>query len=146
MLVIFHLCDFLLDVPREAKGPFFPSEHVKWVQIRRSLLCVSRFLHILMIFWSFLAGVITFYCSLGPESLLPSFLFTMKPRHKVCQLFLVPSGRLMCKCVNMYDNISVSLIFQQRQAQELFPLGHSCAVCGKVKCKRHRYVTGGLSR
>uniref|UniRef100_A0A3P8TV21 Sorting nexin 14 n=1 Tax=Amphiprion percula TaxID=161767 RepID=A0A3P8TV21_AMPPE len=26
----------------------------------------------------------------------------------------------------------------QRQEQELFPLGHSCAVCGKVKCKRHR--------
>lgn len=29
---------------------------------------------------------------------------------------------------------------QQQQEQELFPLGHSCAVCGKVKCKRHRYV------
>lgn len=31
-------------------------------------------------------------------------------------------------------------LFQQQQQQELFPLGHSCAVCGKVKCKRHRYV------
>uniref|UniRef100_A0A667YZE1 Sorting nexin 14 n=1 Tax=Myripristis murdjan TaxID=586833 RepID=A0A667YZE1_9TELE len=61
-----------------------------------------------MVFWSFLAGIITFYCSLGPESLLPNILFTLKPRNK------------------------------QQQQQELFPLGHSCAVCGKVKCKRHR--------
>uniref|UniRef100_A0A3Q1FEF4 Sorting nexin-14-like n=1 Tax=Acanthochromis polyacanthus TaxID=80966 RepID=A0A3Q1FEF4_9TELE len=62
-----------------------------------------------MVFWSLLAGLITFYCSLGPESLLPNIFFTVKPRNK-------------------------------RQEQELFPLGHSCAVCGKVKCKRHRYV------
>uniref|UniRef100_A0A8C7LWL8 Sorting nexin 14 n=1 Tax=Oncorhynchus mykiss TaxID=8022 RepID=A0A8C7LWL8_ONCMY len=61
-----------------------------------------------MVFWSFLAGVITFYCSLGTESLLPNILFTMKPKNK------------------------------QQEQQELFPLGHSCAVCGKVKCKRHR--------
>uniref|UniRef100_G3P347 Sorting nexin 14 n=1 Tax=Gasterosteus aculeatus aculeatus TaxID=481459 RepID=G3P347_GASAC len=26
----------------------------------------------------------------------------------------------------------------QLYEQELFPLGHSCAVCGKIKCKRHR--------
>uniref|UniRef100_A0A669DPX3 Uncharacterized protein n=1 Tax=Oreochromis niloticus TaxID=8128 RepID=A0A669DPX3_ORENI len=25
-----------------------------------------------------------------------------------------------------------------RLGQELFPLDHSCAVCGKIKCKRHR--------
>uniref|UniRef100_A0A7N9APJ1 Sorting nexin 14 n=1 Tax=Mastacembelus armatus TaxID=205130 RepID=A0A7N9APJ1_9TELE len=71
------------------------------------LLCViasPRYIHILMVFWSFLAGVVTFYCSLGPESLLPNILFSTKPRNR----------------------------------QELFPLGHSCAVCGKVKCKRHR--------
>uniref|UniRef100_A0A8C4HW86 Sorting nexin 14 n=1 Tax=Dicentrarchus labrax TaxID=13489 RepID=A0A8C4HW86_DICLA len=61
-----------------------------------------------MVFWSFLAGVVTFYCSTGPETLLPNILFTVKPRSKV------------------------------RGEQELFPLGHSCAVCGKVKCKRHR--------
>uniref|UniRef100_A0A8B9RJ34 Sorting nexin-14 n=1 Tax=Astyanax mexicanus TaxID=7994 RepID=A0A8B9RJ34_ASTMX len=57
------------------------------------LLCtvlLNRYLHIIIIFWSFLAGVVTFYCSLGVE------------------------------------------------LQELFPLAHSCAVCGKVKCKRHR--------
>uniref|UniRef100_A0A668U5N1 Sorting nexin 14 n=1 Tax=Oreochromis aureus TaxID=47969 RepID=A0A668U5N1_OREAU len=57
-----------------------------------------------MVFWSFLAGVVTFYCSLGPESLLPNILVSIKPKIK----------------------------------QELFPLGHSCAVCGKIKCKRHR--------
>lgn len=34
----------------------------------------------------------------------------------------------------------------QRQEQELFPLGHSCAVCGKVKCKRHRYVNAACER
>uniref|UniRef100_A0A8D3BK16 Sorting nexin 14 n=1 Tax=Scophthalmus maximus TaxID=52904 RepID=A0A8D3BK16_SCOMX len=68
----------------------------------------NRYIHILMLFWSFLAGVVTFYCSLGPESLLPNILFTIKTRNK------------------------------QLQQQELFPLGNSCAVCGKVKCKRHR--------
>ncbi|XP_071386989.1 sorting nexin-14-like isoform X1 [Centroberyx affinis] len=69
---------------------------------------LNRYIHILMVFWSFLAGIITFYCSLGPESLLPNILFSIKPRNK------------------------------QQEQQELFPLGHSCAVCGKVKCKRHR--------
>ncbi|KAM6954376.1 sorting nexin-14 [Aplochiton taeniatus] len=73
-----------------------------------STILFTRYLHILMIFWSFLAGVITFYCSLGPESLLPNIILTIKPRNR------------------------------QQEQQELFPLGHSCAVCGKVKCKRHR--------
>uniref|UniRef100_A0A8B9QN96 Sorting nexin 14 n=1 Tax=Apteryx owenii TaxID=8824 RepID=A0A8B9QN96_APTOW len=67
-----------------------------------------RYLHILMIFWSFVAGVVTFYCSLGPDSLLPNILFTIKYKPK------------------------------QLELPELFPHGHSCAVCGKVKCKRHR--------
>uniref|UniRef100_A0AAR2M3D1 Sorting nexin-14 n=1 Tax=Pygocentrus nattereri TaxID=42514 RepID=A0AAR2M3D1_PYGNA len=66
-----------------------------------------RYLHVIIIFWSFLAGVVTFYCSLGPETLLPNILITVKPKKKV-------------------------------KLQELFPLAHSCAVCGKVKCKRHR--------
>ncbi|XP_057875993.1 sorting nexin-14 isoform X2 [Melospiza georgiana] len=61
-----------------------------------------------MVFWSFVAGVVTFYCSLGPDSLLPNFLFTIKYKPK------------------------------QLELPELFPRGHSCAVCGKVKCKRHR--------
>uniref|UniRef100_A0A671L071 Sorting nexin-14-like n=1 Tax=Sinocyclocheilus anshuiensis TaxID=1608454 RepID=A0A671L071_9TELE len=68
----------------------------------------SRYLHILMIFWLFLAGVITFYCSLSPEYLLPNVLISIKTERK-----------------------------PQKQ-QELFPLGHSCAVCGKNQCKRHR--------
>uniref|UniRef100_A0A3B1IY50 Sorting nexin-14 n=1 Tax=Astyanax mexicanus TaxID=7994 RepID=A0A3B1IY50_ASTMX len=74
------------------------------------LLCtvlLNRYLHIIIIFWSFLAGVVTFYCSLGPETLLPNILITVKPK-------------------------------KRPELQELFPLAHSCAVCGKVKCKRHR--------
>uniref|UniRef100_A0A8C5CPB3 Sorting nexin 14 n=1 Tax=Gadus morhua TaxID=8049 RepID=A0A8C5CPB3_GADMO len=67
-----------------------------------STVLLNRYLHILMVFWSFLAGVVTFYCSLGPESLLPNVLTSIRPKIK------------------------------------LFPLGHSCAVCGKIKCKRHR--------
>uniref|UniRef100_G3WRX1 Sorting nexin-14 n=1 Tax=Sarcophilus harrisii TaxID=9305 RepID=G3WRX1_SARHA len=68
----------------------------------------ARYLHILMIFWSFVAGVVTFYCSLGPDTLLPNIFFTIKYKPKHLEL------------------------------QELFPQGHSCAVCGKVKCERHR--------
>ncbi|XP_074752083.1 sorting nexin-14 isoform X1 [Athene noctua] len=71
-------------------------------------LLLNRYLHVLMIFWSFVAGVVTFYCSLGPDSLLPNILFTIKYKPK------------------------------QLELPELFPDGHSCAVCGKVKCKRHR--------
>ncbi|XP_078133379.1 sorting nexin-14-like isoform X8 [Sander vitreus] len=72
-----------------------------------STVLLNRYIHIMMVFWSFLAGVVTFYCSLGPESLLPNVLVSIKPKTKSYQ-------------------------------QELFPLGHSCAVCGKIKCKRHR--------
>ncbi|XP_071597487.1 sorting nexin-14 isoform X1 [Heliangelus exortis] len=71
-------------------------------------LLLNRYLHVLMIFWSFVAGVVTFYYSLGPDSLLPNILFTIKYNPK------------------------------QLELPELFPHGHSCAVCGKVKCKRHR--------
>ncbi|XP_071597488.1 sorting nexin-14 isoform X2 [Heliangelus exortis] len=70
-------------------------------------LLLNRYLHVLMIFWSFVAGVVTFYYSLGPDSLLPNILFTIKYNPKL-------------------------------ELPELFPHGHSCAVCGKVKCKRHR--------
>uniref|UniRef100_A0A8D3DI19 PXA domain-containing protein n=1 Tax=Scophthalmus maximus TaxID=52904 RepID=A0A8D3DI19_SCOMX len=69
-----------------------------------STVLLNRYIHIIIVFWSFLAGVVTFYCSLGPESLLPNVFVSIKPKTK----------------------------------QELFPLGHSCAVCGKIKCKRHR--------
>ncbi|KAM9707587.1 sorting nexin-14 isoform 3-T3 [Menidia menidia] len=70
-------------------------------------LLLNRYIHIIMVFWSFLAGVVTFYCSLGPDSLLPNVFVSIKPNTKSFQ-------------------------------QELFPLGHSCTVCGKIKCKRHR--------
>uniref|UniRef100_A0A4W4F3X1 Sorting nexin 14 n=1 Tax=Electrophorus electricus TaxID=8005 RepID=A0A4W4F3X1_ELEEL len=70
-------------------------------------LLILLYLHVIIIFWSFLAGMVSFYCSLGPETLLPNILITLKPKKKPEQ-------------------------------QELFPLAHSCAVCGKIKCKRHR--------
>ncbi|XP_060948054.1 sorting nexin-14-like isoform X1 [Limanda limanda] len=102
---------FLMDVKRRLTeaGRHYPL----FCFLLMTLLCVTvvlnSYLHILLVFWSFLAGVVTFYCSLGPESLLPNVLVAIKPR-----------------------------VQQQQQQQELFPLGHSCAVCGKVKCKRHR--------
>ncbi|XP_047429236.1 sorting nexin-14-like isoform X2 [Mugil cephalus] len=95
-----------VDVLREA-GRQYPASCFLLLSMVSLTVLLNRYIHILMIFWSLLAGVVTFYCSLGPESLLPNILFTAKPRTK-------------------------------RQDQELFPLGHSCAVCGKVKCKRHR--------
>ncbi|XP_076834528.1 sorting nexin-14-like isoform X2 [Brachyhypopomus gauderio] len=72
-----------------------------------STILLNRYLHVIIIFWSFLAGVVSFYFSLGPETLLPNILITLKPKKKTEQ-------------------------------QELFPFAHSCAVCGKIKCKRHR--------
>ncbi|XP_076612054.1 sorting nexin-14-like isoform X2 [Chaetodon auriga] len=95
-----------VDVLREA-GRQYPLFCFLLLSMLLLTVLLNRYIHILMVFWSFLAGVITFYCSLGPETLLPNMFFAIKPRNK-------------------------------RQEQELFPLGHSCAVCGKVKCKRHR--------
>uniref|UniRef100_A0A665VPK2 Sorting nexin-14-like n=1 Tax=Echeneis naucrates TaxID=173247 RepID=A0A665VPK2_ECHNA len=90
-----------VDALREA-GRQYPVFCFLLLGMLSVTVLLNRYIHILMVFWSFLAGVITFYCSLGPESLLPNMLFKIKPRNK------------------------------------LFPLGHCCAVCGKVKCKRHR--------
>lgn len=53
----------------------------------------GRFIHVIMVFWSFLAGVVTFYCSLGPESLLPNIFGSMKPKAKVAR-----SGTAQCTC------------------------------------------------
>lgn len=72
-----------------------------------STVLLNRYIHIIMMVWSFLAGVVTFYCSLGPESLLPNILISIKSKKKSYH-------------------------------PELFPLGNSCAVCGNIKCKRHR--------
>uniref|UniRef100_A0A8C4HZ80 Sorting nexin 14 n=2 Tax=Dicentrarchus labrax TaxID=13489 RepID=A0A8C4HZ80_DICLA len=95
-----------IDVLRET-GRQYPVFCFLLLSMLLLTVLLNRYIQILMVFWSFLAGVVTFYCSTGPETLLPNILFTVKPRSK-------------------------------RQEQELFPLGHSCAVCGKVKCKRHR--------
>uniref|UniRef100_A0A8C9WQJ2 Sorting nexin 14 n=1 Tax=Scleropages formosus TaxID=113540 RepID=A0A8C9WQJ2_SCLFO len=57
-----------------------------------STVLLNRFFHILMVFWSFLAGVVTFYCSIGPESLLPNVFFTIKPKPK-----LFPLGHMYSK-------------------------------------------------
>ncbi|XP_053315267.1 sorting nexin-14 isoform X2 [Spea bombifrons] len=72
-----------------------------------STILLYRYLHIFMIFWSFVGGVATFYCLLEWDTLLPNILFNLKHKPKL-------------------------------ELQELFPQGHSCAVCGNVKCKRHR--------
>ncbi|KAK3563743.1 hypothetical protein QTP86_034473 [Hemibagrus guttatus] len=87
----------------------FSAKLLQWESTcSQARLCPDMtYLHIIVIFWSFLAGVVTFYCSLGPETLLPNILITIKPRKKP-------------------------------EHQELFPFAHSCAVCGKIKCTKHR--------
>ncbi|XP_068609792.1 sorting nexin-14-like [Brachionichthys hirsutus] len=95
-----------LDVLAEA-GRQYPVSCFLLLSMVSLTVLLNRFIHVLMVFWSFLAGVVTFYLSLTPETLLPNVLFTATPRSK-------------------------------RTEAELFPLGHSCAVCGKVKCQRHR--------
>lgn len=95
-----------IDVLRET-GRQYPLFCFLLLFMLSLTVLLNRYIHVLMVFWSFLAGVITFYCSLRPDTLLPNIFFPAKPRNK-------------------------------RQEQELFPLGHSCAVCGKVKCNRHR--------
>ncbi|XP_056873045.1 sorting nexin-14-like isoform X1 [Takifugu flavidus] len=94
------------DVLREA-GRQYPVFCFLMLSLISLTVLLNSYLHVLMVFWSFLAGVVTFYCSVGPETLLPNIFFTIKPMNK-------------------------------QQDQELFPLGSSCAVCGKIKCKRHR--------
>ncbi|XP_067099515.1 sorting nexin-14-like isoform X2 [Osmerus mordax] len=95
-----------LDLIREL-GRQYPVFCFLLLVLLLSTVLLNRYLHIIMVFWSFLAGVVTFYCSLGPESLLPNIFPSIKPKSKLDLL-------------------------------ELFPLGHSCAVCGNIKCKRHR--------
>uniref|UniRef100_A0A8C8D906 Sorting nexin 14 n=1 Tax=Oncorhynchus tshawytscha TaxID=74940 RepID=A0A8C8D906_ONCTS len=71
-----------IDVLREI-GRQYPVFCFLLVFMLSLTILLNRYLHILMVFWSFLAGVITFYCSLGPESLLPNILYTIKPKNKV---------------------------------------------------------------
>lgn len=44
---------------------------------------LCSYIHVLMAFWSFLAGVATFYCSIGPETLVPNIFFDIKAKKKV---------------------------------------------------------------
>ncbi|KAL7872359.1 hypothetical protein SRHO_G00073420 [Serrasalmus rhombeus] len=98
---------FKIDMLREVVRQY-PVVCFFLMSMLSSTIILNRYLHILMIFWSFLAGAITFYCSLSPDHLVPNVLFSVKTRKK------------------------------RPEQQELFPLGHSCAVCGKNKCTRHR--------
>ncbi|XP_070400658.1 sorting nexin-14 isoform X2 [Nothobranchius furzeri] len=95
-----------IDTVRET-GRQYPVSCCLLLGLASLTVLLNRYLHILMTFWSLLAGAVAFYCMLGPESLLPNFIFTVKQRNK-------------------------------RREPGLFPLGHSCTVCGKVKCRRHR--------
>lgn len=95
--------DVLMEVARQYPFIFFLL-----MSMLSSTIILSRYLHVLMIFWSFLAGAVTFYCSLSPNYLLPNVFYSIKAKDK------------------------------RQEQQELFPQGHSCAVCGKNKCTRHR--------
>uniref|UniRef100_A0AAY5EP66 PX domain-containing protein n=1 Tax=Electrophorus electricus TaxID=8005 RepID=A0AAY5EP66_ELEEL len=94
---------FKIDMLREVARQY-PFICFLLMFLLSSTIILNRYLHVLMIFWSFLAGAVTFYCSLSPDYLVPSVFFSVKTKDK----------------------------------SELFPHGHSCAVCGKNKCKRHR--------
>lgn len=49
----------------------------------RLLALLCSYIHVLMVFWSFLAGVATFYCSMGPGTLLPNVLLSAGAKRKV---------------------------------------------------------------
>uniref|UniRef100_A0A8C7SY37 Sorting nexin 14 n=1 Tax=Oncorhynchus mykiss TaxID=8022 RepID=A0A8C7SY37_ONCMY len=83
-----------IDVLREV-GRQYPVFCFLLVFMLSLTILLNRYLHILMVFWSFLAGVITFYCSLGPESLLPNILYTIKPKNKV-STFQKPEVQSRC--------------------------------------------------
>ncbi|XP_014826771.1 PREDICTED: sorting nexin-14-like isoform X3 [Poecilia mexicana] len=95
-----------VKVLREA-GRQYPLSCFLLLVLLGLTVLLHRFLHVFLMFWSLLAGFVTFYFSLGPDSLLPNVFFPVKPRAK-------------------------------HQDPELFPLGHSCAVCGTTRCQRHR--------
>ncbi|XP_046728451.1 sorting nexin-14 isoform X2 [Silurus meridionalis] len=94
--------DLIREVARQ-----YPFICFVLVSMLSSTIVLNRYLYVLMTFWFFLAGAITFYCSLSPDSLVPNVLVSITTKDKPEQ-------------------------------QELFPQGHSCTVCGKNKCRRHR--------
>ncbi|KAI5608472.1 sorting nexin-14 isoform X1 [Silurus asotus] len=95
--------DLIREVARQ-----YPFICFVLVSMLSSTIVLNRYLYVLMTFWFFLAGAITFYCSLSPNSLVPNVLVSITTKDK------------------------------QPEQQELFPQGHSCTVCGKYKCRRHR--------
>ncbi|KAF7694384.1 hypothetical protein HF521_008137 [Silurus meridionalis] len=95
--------DLIREVARQ-----YPFICFVLVSMLSSTIVLNRYLYVLMTFWFFLAGAITFYCSLSPDSLVPNVLVSITTKDK------------------------------QPEQQELFPQGHSCTVCGKNKCRRHR--------
>ncbi|KAI4899634.1 hypothetical protein NFI96_014634 [Prochilodus magdalenae] len=112
---------FKIDTLREVVRQY-PFICFLLMSMLSSTIILNRYLHILMIFWSFLAGAVTFYCSLSPEHLVPNVLLSIKNRKKLVYYANSDSG------------------LQRQQQQELFPQGRSCAVCGKNKCTRHRPI------
>lgn len=66
-------------------------------------LLLPSYLHVLLLFWSFLAGAVTFYCAIGPDTLVPNLMFPSRTRTQGA-----PEPAL------------------------------GCAVCGRVRCRRHR--------
>lgn len=81
LLLVLLLSTVLLN--RWAVLPTIPLFVCFFPRIPCLFSAFHRYLHIIMVFWSFLAGVVTFYCSLGPESLLPNMLVSIRPKSKV---------------------------------------------------------------
>nr|XP_032829522.1 sorting nexin-14 isoform X2 [Petromyzon marinus] len=91
--------------PLAAAARQFPVSFGTLTLLATLTLLLNRYLHIFMVFWSFLAGLATFYYALSPETLVPNLLFLISKKQKD------PDGLSR-------------------------PIG--CAVCGDVKCNRHR--------
>lgn len=87
--------------------------HVCWAcgilaALNNHISDVSRFLHIIMVFWSFLAGVVTFYCSFGPDTLLPNIFLSIKPKVKVSKAATCKCGAY---CLARGSNKTINLIW-----------------------------------
>ncbi|CAL9691933.1 unnamed protein product [Knipowitschia caucasica] len=61
-------------------------------------ILLHRYLHVLMLFWSFVAGLVTFYCSLSPHTLLPSVLPETHITRTCEEQELFPSGLSCAVC------------------------------------------------
>eukprot|EP00064_Thunnus_orientalis_P005653 superscaffoldBa00000566_g5667 len=103
-----------LDLLREL-GRQYPVFCFLLLVLLLSTVLLNRYIHIMMVFWSFLAGVVTFYCSLGPESLLPNILVSIKPKIKILELvlenFVYPWYRDITDDEAFVDELRVTLRF-----------------------------------